>query len=313
MPQLEGVEHRYVNVGGLRMHLAEAGPEGGEPLVLVHGWPQHWYAWRHLIAPLSQRYRVICPDLRGFGWTDAPPGEYLKRTLAADLVALLDLLELDRVRLVGHDWGGFVGFLVCLEQPQRVSHFAALAITHPWVRPEPGVAAALETLRRIAYMLLISSPLLGRQIVRRVPGFTRSIMRLSAVDPDRTWSDQELDAFVAQWREPDRAAACVSIYRTFLTRELKELASGAFRDARIEIPTLLFAGAGDPVIRPENLAGYERNAPRMRLETIADRGHWLPEEAPEQILEVLLPFLQEESAPVAPSTPPAAPPSGTPD
>ena len=141
LPDLEGVSHEFVDVSGLRMHVAVAGPEDGEPLVLLHGWPQHWYAWRRLIGPLSERYRVYCPDLRGFGWTDAPPGSYEKAELAADVIALLDVLGLERVRLAGHDWGGFVGFLVCFAAPERVSHFAAAGINHPWVKPEPGIGA----------------------------------------------------------------------------------------------------------------------------------------------------------------------------
>ena len=70
-PEVEGVQHRFIEAGGLRMHVAEAGQ--GDPLVLLHGWPQHWYEWRHQIPVLSQHYRVICPDLRGLGWSDAPP------------------------------------------------------------------------------------------------------------------------------------------------------------------------------------------------------------------------------------------------
>ena len=101
MPHVDGVEHRFVDVNGLRMHVAEAGE--GEPLVMLHGWPQHWYEWRHLIGPLSETRRVICPDLRGLGWTDAPPGGYEKENLASDVLALLDELGVDRFDLMGHD------------------------------------------------------------------------------------------------------------------------------------------------------------------------------------------------------------------
>src|SRR3954452_9879506 len=76
LPYVEGIAHRWVDAAGLRVHVAEAGD--GPPLVLLHGWPQHWYAWRHVIPLLSPHYRVICPDLRGFGWTDAPAGGYDK-------------------------------------------------------------------------------------------------------------------------------------------------------------------------------------------------------------------------------------------
>lgn len=297
LPEIPGVdiEHSYVDAAGLRMHVASAGPADAEPLVLLHGWPQHWYAWRRLIGPLSEHYRVICPDLRGFGWTDAPRGStYLKSELAADVIALLDALELDRVRLAGHDWGGFTGFLVCLDAPERVSHFAVAGMSHLWVRPpERSVGEVAKQARRLSYMGLISSPLLGKQMIQRVPGFTRAVFRASAAHPSKTWTDAELEQYVVQWSEPDRAAATVSVYRSFLTKELRELASGGFRDRTMQQPATLFIGAADPVIRPDDQAGFEANAPNMRLEIVDDAGHWLPEEAPEQLLAGMLALYEQ--------------------
>jgi pimeloyl-ACP methyl ester carboxylesterase len=299
LPHVDGVEHEYVALPGrdLRMHVALAGPPGGEPVVLLHGWPQHWYAWRHLIAPLAERHRVICPDLRGFGWSDAPAGSYEKATLAADVIALLDVLGLDRVRLAGHDWGGFTAFLVCFQAPERVSHLAAAGIPHPWVEREPGAGAALKAVRRLAYMALIAAPLLGRQVVRRVPGFTRAVVRASTADPDRTWTPSELEEFVAQWREPARAAACVAIYRSFLTRELKQLSSGAFDDDAISVPALILTGVADPVVRPDALSGFEAHAPLMDLVVLDEAGHWLPDEAPAAMAERLLTLFEREPPP----------------
>lgn len=290
LPEIPGiaVEHDFHEVRGLRMHVAAAGPVDAEPLVLLHGWPQHWYAWRRLIGPLSARYRVLCPDLRGFGWTDAPRGSYLKAELAADVVALLDRLGLERVRLAGHDWGGFAGFLLCLDAPERVSHFAAIAISHPWVRRESGAGPALQVIRRLAYMGLIATPVVGGQLVRRVPAFTRAILRASAVDPDRTWDEADLAAYVEQWSDPDRAAACVAIYRSFLTRELRPIAAGAFGDRVMEVPCVQLIGIADPVIRPDQQAGCEANAPNLAIEVVPDAGHWLPEEAPEALLDSML-------------------------
>jgi len=292
IPDIPGVaiEHEYVNLPtrGLQMHVAVAGPADGEPVVLLHGWPQHWYAWRHQIGPLAERYRVLCPDLRGFGWSDAPAGGYEKAELAADVIALLDVLGLERVRLAGHDWGGFTAFLVCFAAPERVSHFAAAGIPHPWIERETGLKATAKTMRRLAYMVLIASPLLGGWVVRRVPGFTRGVMRLSAADAERTWPAGQLDEFVSQWREPARAAACVGIYRSFLTKELKQLASGAFAGERIDVPGLLLAGVADPVVRPEAQDGFQSHAPEVELVAVDDAGHWLPEEAPEIVTERLL-------------------------
>src|SRR3954469_17140002 len=109
LPRVDGVEHRAVDVDGTRFHVAEAGD--GPPLVLLHGWPQHWWMWRHLIGPLAERYRVVAPDMRGHGWSDKPPSTYRKTELLGDVMALMDRLGIDRARFVGHDWGGYVGML----------------------------------------------------------------------------------------------------------------------------------------------------------------------------------------------------------
>jgi pimeloyl-ACP methyl ester carboxylesterase len=101
-PDLDDVEHRFVELPGRRMHVAEAGR--GEPLLLLHGFPQHWWGWYKVLPALAHRYRVIAPDLRGAGWTDVPAAGYTSEQLVADVVALLDVLELDRVRVMAHDW-----------------------------------------------------------------------------------------------------------------------------------------------------------------------------------------------------------------
>src|SRR3954447_3633435 len=111
LPAVPGVTHRQIEVGTLSVHVAEAGV--GEPLVLLHGWPQHWYCWRRVVPLLADEYHLIMPDLRGHGWTDAPSGGYDKAQLATDLFGLLDALGLQQVSLVGHDWGGWTGFLAC--------------------------------------------------------------------------------------------------------------------------------------------------------------------------------------------------------
>ena len=115
--------------------MAEAG--AGEPVLLVHGWPQHWWCWRNVIPPLAAERRVICLDLRGFGWSDAPPGRYDKATFAADIVGLLDALGIERADLVAHDWGAWAGFLACLGHPDRFRSYLALNMYPPWPERRP--------------------------------------------------------------------------------------------------------------------------------------------------------------------------------
>src|ERR1700710_1755457 len=123
MPALQGVEHHFLDVRGGSLHVAEMGDRAGPPVLLLHGWPQHWWSWRELMPLLADRYRVLAMDLRGFGWSEATPRGYRKDELAEDVVGVLDALGVDRVNLVGHDWGGVIGFLLCLEHPDRISRF----------------------------------------------------------------------------------------------------------------------------------------------------------------------------------------------
>src|SRR5437764_4223512 len=132
LPQLPGVRHRDVDAGGVRLHLAESGPADGPPLLLVHGWPQHWWCWRLVLPRLSERFRCLVPDLRGHGWSEAPAEGYRKEQLVDDLLALLDRLELERVGYVGHDWGAFCGFLLTLRAPERLTGLLALSVPHLW-------------------------------------------------------------------------------------------------------------------------------------------------------------------------------------
>src|SRR4051794_9921339 len=220
-PAVEGVEHRYVDTGRLTMHVAEAGSPDADPVLLLHGWPQHWYEWRHQIPALAQHYRVIAPDLRGFGWSDAPPDGYDKENMGTDVLGLLDALGLDRVKLVGHDWGGWIGFLIAIREPQRFERYVACNIPTPFSNRDPRVFAAMW---RFWYQAVLASPWLGEYLVRN-KDFVASLLRKSS---PTAFSEQELREFTEPLREPDRARATTRLYRTFLTREFGRVAAGGY-------------------------------------------------------------------------------------
>jgi pimeloyl-ACP methyl ester carboxylesterase len=262
-------------VDGAALHLAELGPEDAPPVLLVHGWPQNWWCWS-LVAPLlADRHRCLMPDLRGHGWSSAPASGYEKERLADDLLGLLDALGLDRVLFVGHDWGGWLGLLLGIRAPERMSRLIALSIAHPW----PSLADRLNPLRTaaLAYQLPLSAPIVGRGLMRA--GLTRRILRASGGG----FGERDLAVYEATMGSEDGARVTVALYRTFLLRELPRIPLGRYRDLRLEVPTELIVGERDPIARVTSMAGFRHQAPAMSVERISGAGHFLPQERPELI------------------------------
>ena len=277
MPEVPGVEHGYVDAAGLRMHVAEAGQ--GDPVLLLHGWPQHWYVWRGVIPRLAERYRVIAPDLRGLGWTEATPDGYDKETFGLDVLALMDELGLDRVKLMGHDWGGMTGFLMCLREPKRVERFLAINAPHPW--PQVGVRQ-LPRLLGLWYQVVMSSPVVGPRTVRPLASAARRSVK------DETREDWE--PFVRQFDEPERARASQAIYQTFLTQEMPALSRGRYARERLTVPTKFLVGEDDPFISEETIAPIRGQADEFTAETIRGHGHFVIDETPDLVAERALGF-----------------------
>lgn len=280
MPEVAGVTHRMVDIGGLSLHVAEAGR--GEPMVLLHGWPQNWYVWRQVIPELARRYHVYAPDLRGFGWSDAPASGYQKEQFATDMLGLMDELNIGPVRLVGHDWGGFTGFLMCLREPDRFQGYLALNIVTPWINP----GAALRNLHRSWYQLAMASGLGGRLLMARPP-WLNGFLRRGAVNP-AAWTEADMDVYLDRLAQPERAHASVQVYRELLLREGPAWLAGRYAGHRLEVPTLMLFGEADIAISTSMLMGFEEHADDMRLELVPGVGHFIADERPDLVVEAAI-------------------------
>ena len=293
VPEVAGVTHRFVDVPGIRMHVAEAG--SGDPVLLLHGFPQHWWEWRKVIPGLAERHRVIAPDMRGAGWTDAPPTGYTRNQLRDDVVALLDVLELERVNVISHDMGALVAFALCLDRPERVQRHVSLGGPPPFVSFSPRLVPAF---RHLWFQQALATPGLGRRLLgggsQRLPKY---LFTHFSPDPG-AWTGHDLEVFVSRLRDPKRARAGSALYRKLVLAEFPRMMRGAYNDQRLTTPTLLLFGAADAAFPPELvrilLRGSVDFVDDMKLVFIEGAAHFIADEKPEVVVARSLAFCADE-------------------
>ena len=274
-PTVEGVEHRFVEARGLRMHVAEAG--AGEPLLLVHGWPQHWYQWRGVMQRLAGERRLIVPDLRGFGWTDAPPGPIEPDVFVGDLIALLDALGIERTDLAGHDWGGFTSLLLAARHPERFRKVVALSTPHPWIEITPRLA--LETWRAWYAVLLLAGGLTERSKL------AAWFIRREGV-PRRTSRSTSSACAIRASARPHAAVP-------LLPADAHPTRCGAPRRSPPDATALmlLMIGENDMAVTPRLAEGLDRGGDDLRFELIPRAGHFVCDTHAHVVAERIRSFL----------------------
>ncbi|QUR65888.1 alpha/beta fold hydrolase [Mycobacterium spongiae] len=293
LPALAGVEHRFVDVAdGVTIHVADAGPADGPAVMLVHGFPENWWEWRELIGPLAaDGYRVLCPDLRGAGWSSAPRCRYTKTEMAEDLAAVLDHLGVATVKLVAHDWGGPVAFIMMLRHPEKVTGFFGLNTVAPWMKRDLRM---VRNLWRMWYQIPMSLPVIGPRLISD-PKARYFRLLASWVGDGFTVSEDDVRLYVERMRQPGHAVAGSRWYRTFQTGEAMRWMLGEYDDARVDVPVRWLHGTGDPVITPDLFADYASHAADFEFELVDGVGHWIVEQRPELVLDRLRWFLNTET------------------
>jgi pimeloyl-ACP methyl ester carboxylesterase len=280
-PSIPGASQRTVtidahDVGALDVHLHEAGD--GPPVLLLHGWPQDALCWRYVMPLLADRHRVVAPDLRGFGATDAPGRGYNGQTFGADAIALLNALEIDQAHLIGHDWGGFAAFAAGIAAPRRVASMVVLNTIPPWV--EVGPRQALE-LWRSWYAVPFAA--FGERLVRSRPDLIARMLRADRVHDGISRADAE--GYAARLRRPESARASALLYRSYLRSFRTVAVERRYADLRLSVPTRFLFGTNDMAVSHHLLDGVERHCDDITVELVEDSGHFIQEEKPELIAE----------------------------
>lgn len=282
-------KHKFVHVNGLRMHYVFAGQ--GLPVILLHGFPQYWYAWRHQISPLAEHFTVIAPDLRGYGRTDKPENikDYSLPLVAKDIVELIHSLGYEKAHIVGHDWGGGVGWQLALEYPEVVDRLVVLNCPHP-----AAFRKALKTNRRQLfkswYMFFFQIPYVPELIFKM---FDTTLLKAALKGSSlrkNTFTDHDLQQYLSALRKPGAFTAAINYYRASFRNKLSK--NKTMKHRKITAPTQLIWGESDSVLGKEltyKMEPFFSN--HFEIHYIPQCSHWVNEEQPDLVNQLLIEHL----------------------
>ena len=281
------VAHRTAALGEVRLHYVEAGE--GPLVVLLHGFPEFWYGWRHQIPALADAgYRVVAPDMRAYNLSNKPAGvaAYTVETLARDVEGLIRACGAERAALVGHDWGGIVAWHCAMRSPAVVERLAILNAPHP-ASLTRAVLNPLQWLRS-SYVAFFQLPWLPEAALS-AGGFA-ALRWLFRTDPARrdAFDETDIERYVEAFSRPGALTATLNYYRAAVQRTPL---LGRTPVTRIEAPVLVIWGERDRALGPE-LAEPDRTwVPHARVERLPDASHWVQHDAPDRVNALLLEHL----------------------
>ncbi len=299
MVLLEGPwQHRFVAANGARFHVAEQGE--GPVVLLLHGFPQFWWAWRHQMSALADAgYRAAAMDLRGYGASDKPPRGYDTYTSAADVASVLRSLGASSAVVVGHGWGGWIAWSMPTLQPAVTRAVASLSMPHPLAFRRASFTR-LGQVRANAYLGGLQRPFVPERQMRLDGGYVQRLLREWASSEGVWPSPQEARIYSDAMALPFVAHSSAEYHRWVVRSQLRP--DGWRFAARlrtpVDVPVLQLHGEHDGAVLPATAAGsaaYCRGRFERRL--IAGAGHFLPEEAPEQVNALLVDWLARLPAP----------------
>lgn len=282
----DGIRIEPVTLEEVTLEVAVAGPADGELVILLHGFPESYFGWRHQIGPLAAAgYRVLAPNQRGYGKSDKPSQvrSYGIDRLAADVRQLIQYSGRQQAIVVGHDWGAAVAWYLAATEPAVVKQLAILNVPHPLVMRK-ALRSDFGQLMKSWYMLVFQIPWLPEYMASRhnFAAITKVLKRSS--NPN-TFSEEELKTYVSQWSEPGAYRSMLNWYRAAFRYGID-----ATMPAKINVPTLLLWGANDQFLsRSIALPSIERCS-QGELVLFEKATHWLHHEQSELVNQQLLEF-----------------------
>lgn len=283
-------ETAFIETNGIRLHVIKAGPENGQPVFLLHGFPEFWYGWRAQIPALAKAgYRVIVPDQRGYHLSDKPKGvrSYRMGMLVADVLGLMDALGYEKANLVGHDWGAEVAWEVAIRHPERLHKLAILNAPHPAVLRKFLFHGDLDQLRRSWYVFAFQIPWLPEYFLRK-KDWRNMVRSLRGSGKIHTFTNDDIAKYKEAWSQPGALTAMINWYRAAARYRRKSKGTQT-----VNIPTLMLWGMKDVALSQRMVRPSIDYCTNGKLHFFEDATHWVQHDEAIAVNQLLIEFLAE--------------------
>ncbi len=281
-------ETTYLKTNGIKLHVVMAGPQSGQPVILLHGFPEFWYGWRKQIPALVEAgYRVVVPDQRGYNLSDKPKGvkSYRMNTLVKDILGLIDALGYDKVHLIGHDWGAMVAWVFAIWHPEYLHKLCIMNVPHPAVMLNFLRRGDPEQLRRSWYAFFFQLPWLPEYFLRK--NNWHNAARALRGSRRSSFVKEDILEYKKAWAQPHALTGMLNWYRALMRYRPRMP-----KEPRVTIPTLMLWGMKDKALSHRMARPSIDYCDNGNLVLFEDATHWVQHDAPNEINTLLLDFLK---------------------
>ena len=286
------LEHSYIETNGIKLHVVQAGPQSGVPVILLHGFPEFWYGWRNQIPALVEEgCRVIVPDQRGYNLSDKPKGikNYRISLLVDDILGLINVLEYEKVNLVGHDWGAVVAWMLANKYPERLHRLSIMNVPHPTVMRR-FLMRDLEQIRRFWYVFFFQLPWLPEAGMRR-DNWRGAERVLRGSGKIHTFTNEDIEKYKEAWSQPGAMTAMINWYRAAVRDQFPTL-----EDPCIKVPTLMMWGMKDFALSHRLARPSMDYVKEGNLILFPEATHWVQRDAAEEVNHYLIDFIFDKAS-----------------
>lgn len=284
MVEFDEIEEKYINVNGIKLHTIITGT--GEPLILLHGFPDFWYGWKNIINGLKDDFKLVVPDMRGYNKSDKPSdvNDYSLDVLVNDIKVLKDKLGIKKFYLAGHDWGGIIAWVLADKYPQYVKKLIIINAPHP-KSFRKTISSNKDQKKASSYILRFQNDPEGSEVFLKENDYQGLKLAIFGTANRKSFSKEDKKEYLKAWSQPNAIRSGIYYYTAF-----NKPYEGS---GMIKMPTLIIWGMKDMFLLPKILDGFPTYVQNLKIIKIEKSTHWVMHDAPDLVIKSIREFLTD--------------------